>query len=358
MSLPWVRFFPSDWLAGTRGMSAAETGVYISLIAMMYERGEPLAEDHPRLARLCGASNSGFAKALGSLLEQKKIVRKDGGLWNDRVGREQVYLSEKSAVGKHAANSRWQKTQQKQEPTNADAMPAHSEGIANQKPDTRSQKEKKKSIGLSPEFERFWKVYPGRKGANPRAAASLKFVTAVRNGTDPETIISAAERYALAENELGHWGTPFIAQAVTWLGQRRWEDYPPQQQPPPTAARSPEDEAKAKRYERWLQEANGKDRESGSGEVLRGRNGLHPPEHEAGERREGEPGEGDNPKGPSLAGVADLFRGSPRLRAGGGEDGPEAANPVANGSLRAAGEFRPELFAAGASGGVPRRSTH
>ena len=34
---PWIKFYPSDWLAGTRGMSATEAGVYINLIAMMYE---------------------------------------------------------------------------------------------------------------------------------------------------------------------------------------------------------------------------------------------------------------------------------------------------------------------------------
>jgi len=57
---PYVRFFASDWLGGTRGMKAAEVGIYITLIAMMYERCEPLPEDHKRLARQCGCSVSVF----------------------------------------------------------------------------------------------------------------------------------------------------------------------------------------------------------------------------------------------------------------------------------------------------------
>ncbi|GGD31056.1 YdaU family protein [Aureimonas glaciei] len=140
-ALPWVRFFPSDWLAGSRGMSAAETGVYISLIAMMYERGEPLVEEHSRLSRLCGASNSQFQKALESLVRDGNILRVDGGLWNGRVEKEQVYRSEKSQVGKQAAEKRWQKPQQKQRAANADAMPKQCQGNANQKPDPERRTE-------------------------------------------------------------------------------------------------------------------------------------------------------------------------------------------------------------------------
>lgn len=136
--MPWIRFFPSDWLAGTRGMSAVETGVYITLIATMYERGEPIAEDHARLARLCGASNSAFRKALDTLVDEGKITRVDGGLWNDRVEKEQVYLSEKSEVGSKAARARWSKKPNENNDTgDANALQTQSEGNANQKPDTR-----------------------------------------------------------------------------------------------------------------------------------------------------------------------------------------------------------------------------
>lgn len=135
--LPWVRFFPSDWLAGTRGMSAAETGVYISLIAMMYERSEPLAENPAHLSRLCGASNASFKVILATLIEQGKIVRVEGGLWNARVEKEQVYLSEKSEVGKQAAEKRWRKDKEKQQASDANAMPSQCDGNANQKPDIR-----------------------------------------------------------------------------------------------------------------------------------------------------------------------------------------------------------------------------
>lgn len=35
---PWVKFWPSDWLAGTSGLTAAERGVYITILALIYEQ--------------------------------------------------------------------------------------------------------------------------------------------------------------------------------------------------------------------------------------------------------------------------------------------------------------------------------
>lgn len=137
--VPWIRFFASDWLGGTRGMSAAETGVYITLIATMYERGEPVPEDHARLARLCGASNSAFKAILDRLVSEGKIIRVEGGLSNERVEKERVYLSEKSEVGRYAANARWGTKPKKNNGTaHANAMPAQSE--RNAIPEARSQK--------------------------------------------------------------------------------------------------------------------------------------------------------------------------------------------------------------------------
>lgn len=142
--MPWVRFFPSDWLGGTRGMGAAETGIYITLVATMYERCEPIPEDHKRLSRLCGASNSAFKRALEDLVSEGKILRVEGGLWNERVGKENVYRSEKSDVGFQAAEARWKGKRSKNNTTgDANAMQSQCVGNANQKPEP---KEKDKSF--------------------------------------------------------------------------------------------------------------------------------------------------------------------------------------------------------------------
>jgi len=144
--LPWVRFFPSDWLGGTRAMSAAETGVYITLIATMYERKEPIAEDHARLARLCGATKSTFSKTLDLLVDEGKIVRVDAGLWNKKVEKECAFRAEKVEASRTAANTRWSKKYNKNNSgKDAGAMRKQCAGNANQKPDPDKEKVEKEN---------------------------------------------------------------------------------------------------------------------------------------------------------------------------------------------------------------------
>jgi uncharacterized protein YdaU (DUF1376 family) len=128
---PWIRFFPSHWLAGTRGMSAAETGIYITLIAMMYERGEPLADDRQRLARLCGTTPAALRSALDMMIEAGKIELVEGGLWNEKVGVETEFRREKSSSARESAEKRWKKKQQKQPLPDASAVRSQSDGNAN-----------------------------------------------------------------------------------------------------------------------------------------------------------------------------------------------------------------------------------
>lgn len=128
---PYIPFYPSDWLAGTRGLTAAETGVYITLIAMMYERQEPLKQDAARLARLCGCRLDAFKRALDVLIDEGKITIEDGGLWNARVTKELSRRTEKSHVAAQNAAARWDKHKQNQAPDDADAMQAQCETDAN-----------------------------------------------------------------------------------------------------------------------------------------------------------------------------------------------------------------------------------
>lgn len=70
------------------------------------------------------------------------------------------------------------------------------------------------------EFEKFWKAYPKRDGANPKATARKSFEALQRACENMAAIIAAAPR--AAENVRG---AQFIPMAATWLNQRRWEDH-------------------------------------------------------------------------------------------------------------------------------------
>ena len=109
-SITHVRFFPSDWLAGTRGMTASEMGVYITLIAMMYERAGPIdGRDMAKLARLCGTSASALKGILDRLISDGKLTENDGLLSNRRAELEIKNVMSKSEVARDKAKGRWTK---------------------------------------------------------------------------------------------------------------------------------------------------------------------------------------------------------------------------------------------------------
>ena len=127
-----IAFYPSDWLAGTRGLSAAETGVYITLVAMIYERAAPLDMDETRLARLCGTTPAAFKKALDTLVFEGKIERTKSGIWNARAGVELKKVAERSEQARGAVNKRWEKSEQNQSKPDTDVIPAKYETDTNQ----------------------------------------------------------------------------------------------------------------------------------------------------------------------------------------------------------------------------------
>lgn len=164
--LPWFRFYPSDWLGGTRGMSATEAGIYITLIANMYDRMEPLAEDYDRLARLCGTTKSALKKTIKILIEDKKLVRIEGGFWNKKVQKEIEFRAEKSNRSSSAAKQRWEKDEQNQCEDDADALPEQS--LSNAKsmpyarvPEARSQKPEERDKSLSSDDDEIWILNDG-----------------------------------------------------------------------------------------------------------------------------------------------------------------------------------------------------
>lgn len=80
----FFRFYPSDWLNGTFMMSPDELALYITLIAMMHDRGGPVTEELLRY-RFKGMRMRDFRKALDALIESGNIIDGEGGLRNERV---------------------------------------------------------------------------------------------------------------------------------------------------------------------------------------------------------------------------------------------------------------------------------
>lgn len=152
MADPWMKLYTSDWLAGTRQLTPAETGIYITLICMMYEKGEPLRSDRTKLARLCNCPPGAFGTIIESLVEDGKLVIVDGGLWNKRVEIEISNRVQRTKSATHATNAKHSvqagKSEQKQRLRENHAPFAHCEsgatraGVRSQKPDAREEKQK------------------------------------------------------------------------------------------------------------------------------------------------------------------------------------------------------------------------
>lgn len=136
---PWIKFFASDWLGGTSGLTAAERGVYITILALIYENNGPIPHDENRLSRRCGITKGAFVKVLKGLLDEGKLILADGRLSNRRAEVELKERQNRSEKASQSANERWskagKKSEQDQGPGNANASAKQCLDDANQKPE-------------------------------------------------------------------------------------------------------------------------------------------------------------------------------------------------------------------------------
>jgi len=126
---PWFRFFSSDFLSWTRTMKSGDTGVFVTLLAMLHERGEPLPYDAARLARFCNTTKSALENAVSRLRADGLLSINGGYLWSDIIERECEFREEKSQKAKSAANIRHEKSKKNQRRDDADAMQTRGRGI-------------------------------------------------------------------------------------------------------------------------------------------------------------------------------------------------------------------------------------
>jgi uncharacterized protein YdaU (DUF1376 family) len=136
---PFIKFYPSDFLAGTSGLSPAERGVYITLLCLIYENDGPIPRDDGRLSRRCGSPKAAFVRVLDGLMAEGKIVEVDGMLTNRRAQKSLIDRANRTQNSTHAAKQRWsaqaEKVQQNQSCDDAGAMPPQCVADASQKPE-------------------------------------------------------------------------------------------------------------------------------------------------------------------------------------------------------------------------------
>lgn len=219
-----------DYLGDTGHLTTLEHGAY-HLLLYHYWRTGPLVADDKHLASIARMKIDHWTRIRETI--QRFFVAKDGHWFHVRVQKEFAYANEKSirrqmagrlgGLEKSRKNSSNATILLEQTPSKLLASSSSSSSIEERK-DSRAV-----TVVTRPKydetFERFWKVYPKREGANPKAPAERSFRKEIKRGFDPEIIIAGAERYNAVETKAGRVGTPYICQAVTWLNQNRWGDY-------------------------------------------------------------------------------------------------------------------------------------
>lgn len=85
MSGHWIKFYPSDWLTGTIGLTAAEKGVYITILALIYDKGGPIPNNQKVLARRCEMTPAAFRDALSTLVSEGKLTVSADEIFNKKA---------------------------------------------------------------------------------------------------------------------------------------------------------------------------------------------------------------------------------------------------------------------------------
>src|SRR5699024_3443709 len=151
--------------------------------------------------------------------EKPSIIRNDDGTVTIYGYSDMQETSEQIAerrqkrreAGVAGANARWQKD-------GKGHSTAHGKSNGKKMAETETETETYISTSNDALFEDFWNVYP-RKIA--KKEAGKKFAKAVKDGTDPNTIIAGAKTY---EASVVGKEQKYVAHPTTWLNQGRWED--------------------------------------------------------------------------------------------------------------------------------------
>jgi uncharacterized protein YdaU (DUF1376 family) len=102
---PYFKFYPRDWLEGTRGMSLEERGAYIDLICIMMEEEGHLEDRERAIAHQLHISTRKWRAVRDRLVEHKKIHVEGGLIIQERCLKElDSLLSQRSVTSESASN--------------------------------------------------------------------------------------------------------------------------------------------------------------------------------------------------------------------------------------------------------------
>jgi uncharacterized protein YdaU (DUF1376 family) len=155
-ALPYMRFYPADYLADTAHLSPMQHGIYLLLLMNYWQRGGPLPDDDKRLASIARVSMRDWKRNRDEIIQFFTVVESH---WrHGRVDGELAHVEAKSLKSKGAAQA---SVQRRFGERSADVEPTDTDK-------NREGSEAKASAPVDPE-KRFWadaRAYLGAKNSS------------------------------------------------------------------------------------------------------------------------------------------------------------------------------------------------
>jgi len=208
-SIPYVKFYPSDWRGGVSLLTDFQELLYFKICLHNWDTGQPIAEEViPRLFR---DPCAGIADALLTLIARGKIEHDIvDGYYNPRAVSVHFEAQERREQAQGAAATRWK---HKNKLKDAPAMRQQANSICQPEPEPEPEP-KENTID---QFENFWTQYPRKIG---KAKAKQAYLKAVQKSSHADLMAGAMTLSAIAQD------VKFIPHATTWLNGERWNDEP------------------------------------------------------------------------------------------------------------------------------------
>lgn len=112
----YVPWFTDDFLGGIVDLEAEEIGIYTVILTLMASHDAPITDDPQWIARRSGSTTRRVNKVLNRLAGLGKIERKNGLIGNKKMLEVIRKRAGKSKMATKAANAKWAKWREKNEP--------------------------------------------------------------------------------------------------------------------------------------------------------------------------------------------------------------------------------------------------
>jgi uncharacterized protein YdaU (DUF1376 family) len=209
----------ADYLADTPHLDCAHSGAYLHLIMAYWQRGY-LPNDDKKLASIARATPEQWASMKDTLVEFFTDGWKHKRI-DDEIEKSRQAYERRALAGQKGGQSKASNATAMQEPGYSNALPTTITTTKEETPYKESLSNScRKQVSTRETASRFYAEYPKHVGPENSAKA---FEKRLKQGIDPEHIISAAIRFSEAHAKAGT-EKKYIPAPAVWLNGGSYDD--------------------------------------------------------------------------------------------------------------------------------------